>query len=374
MPDIVIDEFVVFSDHHAHPFPYGSHEVEHNGVFVNDRLLASKLVIDEITAYCRTNKIKHTVFCGDMFHTRSSVPTLATNLMYDAIESLSYYSKVYMMPGNHDYADRAGKVHSLHTFKSLPNVVIFDRTEAGKENSTLTPMSKMGEQLRFSFVPYTDDRALATKEIQELSNLTQPLIPHMLFSHLGIQGAKVGSDYVLVSDSDVTTTDLPVDKFSLCLFGHYHEHQQLFKNGWYVGATHQHNWGDANTKRGFLHVRVYRDYVDFTHIESTAAPRFIVTQSEDTEVRAIDFVRYMAPKNLSLDEVTKLRSKAKSSTYEVIAAPEEAPDVMVLDADLSLAKMVSSWVDSRNLYTAVSPAKEALITTGNALLADASED
>jgi len=338
---VMVDEFLVFSDHHAHTFPFGAKEVPHEGHFVNSRLFAAYEVIKEIDAFAREHGIKNVFFCGDLFHVREAVPTVALNLMYDAIRDMS--AKVRMIPGNHDYSDREGMVHSLHVFAHQ----VFDWSTS---RSITVPGSRR-DLIRYSFVPYTDDRDKAVKEIKELAELTKPDEPHVLFAHLGIQGARVGSDYVLVSDTDLSVGDIPWQKFTACFFGHYHEHQQLFQNGWYVGASHQHNWGDVNSRRGFLHVKLYTDHVTFEHIE-TSAPKFILCKEDHEAAHPQDFVRLLTQKKHTPTELDELRKKSGSQNCEVMYVPPEvAQTAMELsEENLSPSAMVVAWVKSNEAW------------------------
>lgn len=366
MADVMLEQFIVFSDHHAHTFSFGAKEEEHSpGMFVNSRLRAAVAVLDEISHYAQENNVKNVVFCGDMFHVRESVPTIATNLVYDSLKAMAKSRNVWLMPGNHDYADRFGNVHSLHTFESISNVKVVDWTS---KTRTFSNSGKMGEPVMFSFVPYSDDRDRITEALIKASNETMEYVPHILFGHFGIQGAKVGSDYVLVHEADLSVSDIPWTKFTGCFFGHYHEHQQLFKNGWYVGATHQHNWGDANSYRGFLHVKVFRDYVEFEKIETHSAPKFFVTKDEAvTNAGPEDFVRLLTSRKLSPKEVEELRDNNTSKNCEIVYIPEESSvDIELSEENLSPNAMVAAWVKAHKKTLPTD--EKQLITYGQSLL------
>lgn len=372
MTDVMLYEFLAFSDHHAHTFPYGAREEKFTNTdeqdvctdfFVNSRLHAAYQVLQEITEYAATHKIADVFFCGDLFHLPEGVPTVATNLMHSALSGMTKVARVHAIPGNHDYADRAGKVHSLYAFRDIMAVHSWGHT-TDQRTKLVNPG---GDAVRVSFVPYTDDRELATSEINKLAKLTERGTPHILFSHLGIQGAVVGSDYVLVSDTDVSVADISWQQFTACFFGHYHKHQQLFANGWYVGATHQHNWGDANTVRGFLHVKVFIDHVEFTQVE-TAAPKFILSSTPVT-ARPQDFVRLLSSTKLSLTDAAKMKHATGAMNCEVVYVPEDTgTGAMALsEENLSPATMIAAWVASREPGLS-DTAAESLITYGRSML------
>lgn len=345
MSDVIIDELLVFSDHHAHPFPYGAKEVLHNGVLTNSRLLESCAVLEQMRKYSELRGIETVVFCGDLFHTREAVSTDAYNLTLEQLSNFLFCRNAYFLVGNHDCFDRAGKVHALEGFKywtAGPTIMDWNAKSLIQEH-----MSPHGDVYTLCFVPYTENRQFAVDTIQRLAK-TKTHGPKLLFAHLGMQGAKVGSDYVLVNDGDISVDDVPYDQFTGCLFGHYHQHQQLFKNGWYVGASHSHTWGDVNAKRGFLHVRVYVDHIDFDFIESDA-PRFLALREEDvaeTVIREKDFVKVFTERKLTDKEVTQVRDTTKSENCEVIYVPPEIKlkTIELDEQHLTPSAMVETWV------------------------------
>lgn len=377
MGDVVIDELLVFSDHHGHPFTYGAKEVAFQGHFVNSRLLESRKVLEEISAYADLYNIKKIVFGGDLLHVREAVPTDAVVLTMTAIHGMvSKGKELFAVTGNHDYFDRAGYIHSMEMLKYMKNVHVFDPT-CPKPYADC--VGRSGDPYRLHFVPYTDDRTTAVERLQQAGERTAPgKRPDLLFAHLGMQGAKVGSDYVLVSDNDISVDDVPYDKFAGCFFGHYHQHQQLFKNGWYIGASHQHNWGDVNTKRGFLHVTVYVDYVDFKFIE-TSAPRFVSFRDDNpVMVRSKDFVRVLTSRKMTDKQTEEVRDELGTETCEVVYLPPEVTmSAMALsEENLSPEHMLSAWVDANEAWLKQNlpdVAQDDLVSYGRSMLASVTE-
>lgn len=372
MPDVVIDELLVFSDHHAHPFPYGAKEVLHGGVLTNSRLIAACDVLKQMESYAKTHSIKTVVFGGDLFHTRESVSTDAYNATLDALRPLVSGRRTFLLTGNHDYHDREGLVHSLHGLKFWgKDVQVVDWTSS----HTFRLRGVRGDHYHLCFVPYTEDRAKAVQTLKTLGEYKADG-PKVLFAHLGMQGAKVGSDYVLVNDGDVTVSDVPSDAFAGCLFGHYHQHQKLFRNGWYIGASHHHTWGDVNTQRGFLHVRVYVDSIDFEFVE-TNSPRFIAVREDEldtVDIRMQDFVKVFTSKRLSDEGSTAVRKKAKAENCEVVYVPPEIKlkDIELDEQQLAPAAMVETWVKANENWLQENMPdvpQEDLVNYGRTLLA-----
>lgn len=378
MPDVIIDELLVFSDHHAHPFPYGSKEVFHHGVLTNSRLVESVGVIEQMHKYAEDKGIKTIVFGGDLFHTRESVSTDAYNAILEVMALFLKGRKSFLLTGNHDYHDRAGLVHSLQGFKHWSE---YDLAVADWRRKLVhVNHGVRNDRYNLCFVPYTEHRAEAVQAIREHAEL-EVEGPKLLIAHLGMQGATVGSDYVLVNDGDISVDDIPHKDFAGCFFGHYHQHQKLFSNGWYIGATHHHTWGDVNTKRGFLHVRLYSDHVDFDFIESEA-PRFLALHESDLEtavIREKDFVKVFTDKRLTPEAANKVRQRAKSENCEVVYVPPEIKlkSIALDEQHLTPSAMVETWVKANEEWLKEhlpNVAQEELVDYGRTILAKVQSD
>ncbi len=357
----VIDEFIAFSDLHAHNFPFGAKRVEHYdsktfpGLY-NSRLLDTVSVLRYIDEYARSQGIDTLVFGGDLFHRRSIQHTDVYNLVLRELYRMAEPRErtIIMIPGNHDYSDRLGQTHALQSIRH-PRIHVGDTIQ------------RFGSRTGFITVPFTDNLEEARRRLQEAGELAdkQRGWPVVLLAHLGMQGAKVGSDYVLVDDNDVSVSDVPHEKFELCLFGHFHEHQRLFGNGWYIGATHQHNWGDSGGTRGFLHVQMLeRGKVNFEHIPIPSAPRFIVAETQDEldAARAGDFVRYLVP----VGDPCPHDVDPEFGSFEAIRRVDKSESRLTLTADqLDPERALAAWV-AEHPHEALS--SEVLLKKGSELL------
>ena len=356
-------EFLLFSDFHAHNFKnYAKQEttdLQANATF-NSRLLDSLNALYEVVQYAHKNGIKNIIFGGDLFHVRGGVPTDAFNLVFDYIASESALNWL-MIPGNHDYADREGYVHALQPFGNLPNVQLVDWS-AYENNDKFVYLD--GGYIHC--VPYTDNLEKAKEALSEV-----PPENCVLLAHLGIQGAVVGSDYVLYNDSDIQVKDVGKELYRCCFFGHFHEHQQVFRNGYYIGALTQHNWGDAGGRRGFVHARIGPERNSIKHIE-TNAPKFIKIKDGAKPVyRKGDFLKYVGSDLLEEDAVKLLEERfGDAGSFEVSSADEEKAKNINLDVQsLDAMEVLQPWMLAHDK----SEDKE-LLDLGKRLLAEARED
>lgn len=357
-------EILLFSDFHAHNFAYGARRRRHFddnvGGLYNARLLDCVQVLRDIEAYAEKQNIRTLLFGGDLFHKRQVVFTDVLFLIFTEMVRLSKKFEIIMIPGNHDYGDRAGHTHSLTPFSSIDNVTVIDKTEKVEL-----------DEFDLFTLPYTDDPDIAKSSLQTLGELADydTEKPKILLAHVGMQGAKVGSDYVLVSPADVSVPDVPYDKFTCCFFGHFHQHQKIFPNGYFIGATHQHNWSDEGTKRGFLHLSLEGKDYTFKQIE-TSAPKFCNIPAEElhnTIVRPQDFVRvfHTGPAFLDKSEVSKILG---AGAVELIEQPSAESEPLELSADgLDAQKLVEAWAEAHK------PKDPRYLELGKQLLAEAQD-
>lgn len=353
--------FIVWSDHHIHNFAYGSKPVYHEDSnlsvqlgWCNSRLLDSVLCIDQMTDYAVKNGIKTFVFTGDLFHKRTVLDVQTYQAAYAYLDLLSRRvagSTVYLMPGNHDYADRHGMVHSLGALAA--------KYDNGSSRVVVSEASKLwlSPTVAGYFVPYSDDKAVlqdAFKRHAFEAQDTESLSKHsVLFFHAGIRGGKVGSDYVMDHASDCTLGDLHTENYTLCIGGHYHEHQFLNANTCYVGAMLQHNWGDVGSKRGFLDVEV-KESGEWTISQvETSFKRFVELGISD--YRALEdkpsvddtFLRVTLEDGDDKDDVAKELQEVYDFV-EVVSRPAPATEQAELSVEAARfdpASVLKEWVD-----------------------------
>lgn len=382
--------FIAFSDLHAHPFPYGADFVPYppfKGLH-NSRLVSTMRALSDMADYAVANNIEVVLFGGDMFHTRQSVKTVARNMVTHVIKEkfVDQGLKLVMIPGNHDYSDRVGHIHSLQPLSYLSdNVYVLDTVQALEIADDLVVIS----------VPYTDSVKKARKDVQFAAQLSKqhPDKQTVLLAHLGVQGATVGSDYVMLCPSDVAGQEIPFNQFDICLFGHYHQHQLVSKNAWFIGALTQQNWSDVNGKRGFIDSGIISssDVLSVPgsaepvkaagnaattragakvqlHRIDTGAPRFVVctTEKELDEVREKDFVTYLTTKTLTDIQQKKLRARCKAGTVDIKPVKKDGKVEVQLDAKtLNAETALEPWVKAHGGDLD----QDVLLKLGNELLA-----
>jgi DNA repair exonuclease SbcCD nuclease subunit len=212
--------------------------------------------LQQIRDYCLEHGVDTVLFGGDLFHKRGIIYTLPYNLV---VEELATWNSrglaLYANVGNHDLADRAGKVHALQALESAgllhtvgadgwANWVLDDDTsDDGGVMVTAVAYCSGADELR-----RRTDVALGKRVRDRLGS--QPFTVGLF--HHGFKGAKVGTslEYVVKEDAD---PDVYAREFTMVCSGHYHAHQEIgtLGNAWYVGSPMEFVRGETSPK-GFL--------------------------------------------------------------------------------------------------------------------------
>lgn len=359
------EPFLAFSDLHSHPFPYGAHTTE-NGL--NSRLVDTVHVIDALGHHAKANKIEHILFAGDLTHVRGMVATQTLALLVKAFtywgmqEGLTFH----MIPGNHDQADKAGVYHTLSVLSTIEGVRVYDVPKCSYIGAIDTWCV---------FVPYIENKQEAIAAYQKKADQT---INHklgdtrkLLLTHAGINGATVGSDFVMISKDELSLSDIVPDAYDAVLMGHYHEHQKVGPNAWYIGAPLQHNWADAGCKRGFLECWWEGKELKFKQIEIDGVPKFHVLNEKtllSTEVNEGDFVTYVTNQPTETSLISTLLSDTPA-TIE-IKAPKKSKEKGV-DLEFSFSPstedMLVEWIKHNKLEGVK---QKELLQAGKAIMAE----
>ena len=339
-------EFLAFSDMHEHNFRYGATFIDcpsdldefqdNNEQYknLNSRFVDTILTLREIRDYAKEHEIGWVLFGGDLFHERSKVSTEVLSVVSRELAKFSHWGiKLVALPGNHDFADREGSNTSL------------DHLELTDDIFVLSEGLHEFPGLNIYAFPYTQELEAPLRRLKEFTKLGQDSAsPMLLLGHVGVQGGIVGSDYVLVSKKDVDFNDLQTKFFDLTLLGHFHKHQKLSSKAYYIGATHEHNWGDCDDpERGFLHVNVSKGKHSVTKIPTMSASRFVkVSTEKDLEnVRDNDFVRVIkSSTNTSLEK----KARTTSKRVEVLEEELSTTDAKLPKELFDPLAMAEEWV------------------------------
>lgn len=260
------------SDVHLHPWTLGSTISGIDTDNFNARLFLQMQDLYEATT-APDGAI--TVFGGDLFHVRGQVSTEALHLL----KGKGWTKFDVGVWGNHDMAK----------MDSVPPAILKDSVGIGENNIHIFGDTHI---YTIGYCKTKQDFANRLKWLKS-GDFESHNGPKILVAHQGVVGAKYGNGFVHKSKEDITVDDLCLDFFDLVLLGHFHEHQQIADNAYYIGALTAHDWGDVNAARGYLDIHI--DGAGKVDIQQTVAKfssRFIEYHvGENPDVRPQDFVR-----------------------------------------------------------------------------------
>lgn len=221
--------------------------------------------------YCISQKIKHVLVAGDLFHKRGTIEVVVFNAIYKVLSS--FYDvgvTVHMIAGNHDQVDASViPTSSIHSFRDIAHVI------EEPERFEL-------DGVEIVAIPYSKDKAFVLSQMEELREQCKDPDRAILLCHVGITGGTVGSGMYSMKD-EYSLKDLKSSHWKYLIAGHYHQPQLLDYNAIYTGTPVQNSFGDElkgkDGYNGFFVIDTDKRYdIQFVPIY---APRFITVSSAD---------------------------------------------------------------------------------------------
>jgi exonuclease SbcD len=367
---------LLYSDLHAHPWKQYA-TILPDGM--NSRLQDGINCLKQIIAFATTQNIDAVLFGGDLFHTRGRLSVQAFNAVFEAMAGFPRAVPQLLIHGNHDQADKEGAVYSIHTLRTLTNVV----DKAG----WVELETKNGETLAVMAVPYTENvahlRELVREPLPPMAGRNKGLIPRILLGHLGVQGAKIGADFVYSNQHDAVIDDLNITGFDAVFLGHFHQHQQLAPNVWYIGAPMHHNWGDRHDpNRGFL---IYDTRTRQVERGFLMAPQFCEME-EDQFLRAFNphsgelddaIVRIVTSKPWSEDTLRSYKEQTRARSFEAVTRVSDQTPVskrVEITAGMSYPEILQRCIEEGVMPVEPGLDPDYLVQLGAEILAEVDND
>ena len=245
------------ADFHLHRWPEHDHIDKKLGY--SARLADCAGVIDAMVLTAERENADALVIPGDLFHKSGIIETEVFNVAFDRLSYAGKRKQVYLMRGNHDHADKAGKVHSLHAFRSIEGVSVV-------ENEIVRIVGKHGPQ-DFAFVAYDDNRERLTALAKKLKGDLPA------FMHVGFRDAVIGSTIEFPVKEPLNPFEIG-KLFAFVYSGHYHKLQFVANNVMYIGSPLEHTRSDVTgDQKGFLVIDT--DNLSNPKFVPYKAPRFI---------------------------------------------------------------------------------------------------
>ncbi len=265
-----------FADAHIDMANYGRHDPE-TGLPL--RVLDFLKSLDTIVDAALAEKVDLVIFAGDAYKDRSPAPTFQREWGRRIIRLSQAKIPTLLLVGNHDLSPAAGRAHAIQEFDTLqvPYVRVLSKPEV------LKPADLWGLPIQVIAMPWisrsglmaavgeTDaDEATARVEgsvaqlIESLLEEADPSLPLILTAHASVQGAKYGSERMVMLGADlVLPTSLVRDaRLDYVALGHIHKPQDLNEGAHppviYPGSIERVDFGEAMDDKFFIIADVTR--------------------------------------------------------------------------------------------------------------------
>ena len=301
-----------FADAHIDMANYGRHDPE-TGLPV--RVLDFLKSLDAIVDAAISEKVDMVIFAGDAYKDRSPAPTFQREWGKRIFRLSQAKIPTLLLVGNHDLSPAAGRAHAIQEFDTLqvPYVRVLSKIQF------LSPKELWGLPLQVIALPWISRSAfMADYEIRNSEDLLNDVfttlqdriiekinefiiqadssLPIILTAHASIEGAKFGSERLVMLGNDLVLSGGLVknQKFSYVAMGHIHKPQDVNHGNQppviYPGSIERIDFGEALDERFFVIVEVTRGHSKVEWRELTGTRSFIerrVALSSSENVTAI---------------------------------------------------------------------------------------
>lgn len=207
-----------------------------------DRLEDLEWAHDQIGDMAVKLKVDAVINGGDTFHDKGLIKTRVFDALYRSRKKWAEDGlKNIDIIGNHDPADKAGKIHPLKVFEEFDGWHVVDSP-------------RYIEECGFYAVPYVKDIKSHLHDKSEFD----------LIAHTGVLTADMGG----IKDSDSVDPKC-FSGYNKVFLGHYHKRQKIKPNIYYIGSPIQQTFAEADQKKGVLYYNRDRGTVQFIEIKGT---------------------------------------------------------------------------------------------------------
>ncbi len=284
-----------FADAHIDMANYGRHDPE-SGLPL--RVLDFLKSLDTIVDTGIERKVDLVVFAGDAYKDRAPAPTFQREWGRRIIRLSQARIPTLLLVGNHDLSPAIGRAHAIHEFDTLrvPYVRVLAKPELLKpadlwdlpiqviawpwvaRSAIMAARGLSGTETAQVDAQIED---IIVDQTREWLDQVDASLPVILTAHASVQGARYGSERMVMLGSDlVLPASLVCDpRLDYVALGHIHKSQDLNENHLppviYPGSIERVDFGEAADDRYFVIADVARGRTKVDWIKLTAARPFI---------------------------------------------------------------------------------------------------
>jgi len=296
-----------FADAHIDMANYGRHDPQ-TGLPM--RVMDFLKSLDEIVQTAIDEDVDLVIFAGDAYKDRSPAPTYQREWGKRIMRLSRAGIQTLLLTGNHDISPATGRAHAIQEFDTLdvPHVKVLDKPQF------LSPADLEGLPVQIIALPWISRSGLmASQELggtdmeenykilgERISELIEnwlsefdPNIPTILTAHASVEGAKYGSERMVMLGNDVVLPPALVKdkRLDYVALGHIHKPQNLNEGGYppviYPGSIERVDFGEAGDRKYFILADVAKGNTDVTWRELENIRPFIdihVTLTSDEAI------------------------------------------------------------------------------------------
>lgn len=284
-----------FADAHIDMANYGRHDPE-SGLPL--RVLDFLKSLDTIIETAIAEKVDLVIFAGDTYKDRTPAPTFQREWGKRIIRLSQAAIPTLLLVGNHDLSPAAGRANAIQEFDTLevPHVRVLSKPDFLHPDDLGLPLqviaipwisrSGLMANLDISAAPsaseiYAEVEERLTDIVHEWLDEADPSLPTILTAHASVQGAKYGSERMVMLGSDlVLPGSLVKDKrLDYVALGHIHKAQDLNEGLHppviYPGSIERVDFGEVQDNKFFIIAEVRRGKTEVEWRELTEVRPFI---------------------------------------------------------------------------------------------------
>ena len=273
-----------FADAHIDMANYGRHDPETG---LPQRVMDFLKSLDEIVQTAIEEKVDLVIFAGDAYKDRSPAPTFQREWGKRIMQLSRAGIPTLLLTGNHDISPSTGRAHAIQEFETLEvqHVHVLDTPQF------LGPSELEGLQVQVLTLPWVSRSGLmASLELEgtdpskvyealeeRLSDLVETWLseadtnlPIILTAHASVEGAKYGSERMVMLGNDLVLPPALVKdpRLDYVALGHIHKPQNLNEQGHppviYPGSIERVDFGEAGDKKYFILAEVAKGETSVT--------------------------------------------------------------------------------------------------------------
>ena len=295
---------------------------------LSSRLSDFLAALDQLVDYALSNDIDLVLFCGDAYRSRDPSQTYQREFARRIRRLSSDNIHVFLLAGNHDLPNAAGRATSVEIFDTLniENVTVANapqthRIETGKVTIQIValPWVRYGRLLSREDAKNLSLDQL-NKKIEDILTdwlnvqieSLDPHLPAILAGHLAHSEAIVGTEKIMTVGRDyfMMRSTVANPAFDYVALGHMHRRQTIDNPVpvVYPGSLQTIDFGDENQEKGFYVVE----------LDETVSRRKRLKSYEFHPVEARRFLTIKVDANTDNPTETVLHAIAKNNVKESI--------------------------------------------------------